>query len=83
VVFRPAHSLPAVALVTFRGNHVVPPTCCTMPFRAGIGAEYTEDRFREILNSAIRPIYEAPGASGAFTELSTEPTKDVLVCTCL
>jgi outer membrane translocation and assembly module TamA len=80
VVFRPAHSLPAVALVTFRGNHVVPSNVLHDAISgAGIGAEYTEDRFREILNSAIRPIYEARGRMRVrFTELSTEPTKDVL-----
>jgi outer membrane protein assembly factor BamA len=80
VVFRPAHSLPAVALVTFRGNHVVPSNVLHDAISgAGIGAEYTEDRFREILNSAIRPIYEARGRMRVrFTELHTEPTKDVL-----
>ncbi|HEY1220316.1 MAG: POTRA domain-containing protein [Bryobacteraceae bacterium] len=80
VVFRPAHSLPAVALVTFRGNHVVPSNVLHEAIAgAGIGAEYTEDRFREILNSAIRPIYEARGRMRVrFTELSTEATKDVL-----
>ncbi|MGA2157270.1 MAG: POTRA domain-containing protein, partial [Bryobacteraceae bacterium] len=79
VVFRPAHSLPAVALVTFRGNHVVPSNVLHDAMIAGIGAEYTEDRFREILNSAIRPIYEARGRMRVrFTELTTEPAKDVL-----
>jgi outer membrane protein insertion porin family len=79
VVFRPAHALPAVALVTFRGNHVVPSNVLHDAMTAGIGAEYTEDRFREILNSAIRPIYEARGRMRVrFTELSTEPAKDVL-----
>jgi outer membrane protein assembly factor BamA len=79
VVFRPARNLPAVALVTFRGNHVVPSIVLHDAIAgAGIGAEYTEDRFREILNSAIRPIYEARGRMRVrFTELTTEPTKDV------
>jgi len=79
VVFRPARNLPAVALVTFRGNQVVPSIVLHDAISgAGIGAEYTEDRFREILNSAIRPIYEARGRMRVrFTELRTEPTKDV------
>ncbi len=79
VVFRPAHTLPVVALVTFRGNHVVPTTLLNDAIAgAGIGAEYTEDRFREILNSSIRAIYEARGRMRVrFTELRTEPTKDV------
>ncbi|HUI43567.1 MAG TPA: POTRA domain-containing protein [Terriglobia bacterium] len=79
VVFRPAHSLPAVALVTFRGNHVVPSNLLHDAIAgAGIGSEYTEDRFREILNSSIRPLYEARGRMRVkFTEISTEPDKDV------
>ena len=79
VVFRPARNLPVVALVTFRGNHVVPSNVLHDAIAgAGIGAEYTEDRFREILNSAIRPIYEARGRMRVkFTDLHTEPTKDV------
>jgi outer membrane protein assembly factor BamA len=78
VVFRPARSLPVVALVTFRGNHVVPSNVLHDAIAAGIGAEYTEDRFREILNSSIRPIYEARGRMRVrFTELQTEPTKEV------
>ena len=79
VVFRPAHSLPAVALVTFRGNHVVPSNVLHDAIAgAGIGSEYTEDRFREILNSSIRPLYEARGRMRVkFTEISTEPAKDV------
>ena len=80
VIFRPAHSLPVVALVTFRGNHAIPYNVLHDAISgAGIGAEYTEDRFREILNTAIRPIYEARGRMRVkFTELRTEPTKDVL-----
>ena len=80
VVFRPSHNLPVVALVTFRGNHVIPSNVLHDAIAgAGIGAEYTEDRFREILNTSIRPLYEARGRMRVrFTELSTEPTKDVL-----
>jgi len=78
VVFRPARSLPVVALVTFRGNHVVPSNVLHDAIIAGIGAEYTEDRFREILNSSIRPIYEARGRMRVrFTELETEPATGV------
>jgi len=79
VVFRPMQSLPVVALVTFRGNAVVPSNVLHDAIAgAGIGSEYTEDRFREILNSSIRPIYEARGRMRVrFTEITTEPVKDV------
>ena len=43
-----------------------------------IGTPYTEDRFREMLNAAIRPLYEARGrVRVAFPEIRTEPAKDV------
>jgi len=78
VVFRPAITLPAVALVSFRGNHVVPSGALYDAIAAGIGAPYTEDRFREILNSSVRPLYEARGRMRVrFTELTTEPAKEV------
>jgi outer membrane protein insertion porin family len=78
VVFRPARSLPVVALVEFRGNHVVPSNLLHDAMAAAIGAEYTEDRFREILTNSIRPLYEARGRMRVrFTELATEPTKEV------
>jgi outer membrane protein insertion porin family len=78
VVFRPSRSLPVVALVEFRGNHVVPSNLLHDAMAAGIGAEYTEDRFREILTNSIRPLYEARGRMRVrFTGLATEPTKEV------
>lgn len=78
VVFRAARSLPAVALVEFRGNHVVPSNLLHDAMAAGIGTEYTEDRFREILNSSIRPLYEARGRMRVkFTAIETQPAKEV------
>jgi outer membrane protein assembly factor BamA len=79
VVFRPAGDLPVVALVTFRGNSVVPQTVLHEAITsAAVGTPYTEDRFRDILNSSIRPIYEARGRLRvSFPEIRTEPTTDV------
>ena len=42
-----------------------------------VGSPYTEDRFREILNSSVRPIYEARGRLRVAFTLKTEPSKDV------
>jgi outer membrane protein insertion porin family len=43
-----------------------------------IGTPYTEDRFREVLNNAMRPVYEARGrVRVSFPEIKTEPAKDV------
>jgi outer membrane protein insertion porin family len=78
-VFRPARNLPAVAQVTFEGNQVVPQSLLREAVHGtAIGFPYTEPHFRELLNSSVRPIYEARGRVGvAFTKIRTEPTKDV------
>jgi len=79
ILFRPARNLPAVAQVTFEGNHVVPQNALREAVAgAGIGAPYTEDSFRAILNASVRPVYEARGrVRVAFTKLRTEPVSDV------
>jgi outer membrane protein insertion porin family len=39
---------------------------------------YTEEHFRELLNTGVRPVYEARGRLRvAFTKIRTEPAKDV------
>jgi outer membrane protein insertion porin family len=79
IVFRPARNLPAVAQVTFHGNHVVPDTVLREAIAGvAIGSPYTEDRFREVLNNALRPVYEMRGrVRVSFPEIRTEPAKDV------
>jgi outer membrane protein insertion porin family len=79
IVFHPARNLPAVAQITFEGNQVVPQNVLREAVTgAGIGAPYTEDSFRQILNMSIRPIYEARGrVRVSFPEIRTEPVKDV------
>jgi outer membrane protein assembly factor BamA len=79
IVFRPDRPLPVVALVNFRGNHLIPESALHEAINyAAVGTAYTEDRFRDILNASIRPLYEARGrVRVAFPELHTEPTTDV------
>jgi outer membrane protein insertion porin family len=79
IVFRPARNLPAVAQVTFEGNHVIPQNVLREAIAGvAIGMPYTEDRFREVLNNAIRPLYEGRGrVRVSFPEIRTEPAKDV------
>ena len=79
IVFRPARNLPAVAQVTFQGNHVIPQNVLREAIAGvAIGSPYTEDRFREVLNNAIRPLYETRGrVRVSFPEIKTEPAKDV------
>ncbi|HTS31163.1 MAG TPA: POTRA domain-containing protein [Bryobacteraceae bacterium] len=79
IVFRPAKALPAVSQVTFEGNKVVPQNVLRESVSGvAIGAPYTEDSFRQILNAGVRPTYEARGRLRvAFPKLRTEPDKTV------
>ena len=79
VLFSPAGRLPAVAEVYFTGNVVVPTSLLQNTIHGvAIGLEYREDRFRELLDTSIRPVYESRGRlNAAFPKLATEPSKDV------
>jgi outer membrane protein insertion porin family len=78
IVFRPARPLPKVAQVTFEGNQVISQDKLREAIAGGVGAEYTEDTFRQVLNAAIRPLYEKQGFMRvAFGEMRTEPATDV------
>ena len=79
IVFRPARSRPSVAQVTFEGNQSIPQNELREAVAgAGIGATYSEDSFRLILNASIRPLYERHGrVRVSFPQIRTEPTEDV------
>lgn len=79
ILFSPARTLPAVAQVTFDGNQVIPSNVLREAIGGvAIGQPYTEDRFRSLLESAVRPLYETRGRVRVkFTAVRTEPVKDV------
>ncbi len=79
IEFRPARNLPAVAQVTFEGDHVVPANVLREAVAgAAIGAPYTEDTFRQVLRASLRPVYETRGRLRvSFPKIRTEPAKDV------
>src|SRR5437660_1788128 len=79
IVFRPARNLPAVAQVTFEGNQVVQQNVLREAIAgAGVGSPYTEAGFRELLEQAIRPLYEQRGrVRVGFPKVRAEPTADV------
>jgi outer membrane protein insertion porin family len=79
VVFRPARNLPVVAQVTFTGNKVVAQNVLQDAVAGvAVGVPYTEEQFRELLNTGVRPVYEARGRMRvAFTNIRTEPVSDV------
>jgi Outer membrane protein/protective antigen OMA87 len=79
IVFRPATGAPKVAEVRLRGNTVVPSTVLLNNF-AGVayGTIYSEAAFRQMLDSSIRPIYDARGrVRVSFPKIETEKAKDV------
>jgi outer membrane protein insertion porin family len=79
IVFRPARNLPAVAQVTFDGNKVIPQNVLRDAIAGvAVGAPYSEEHFRELLDSAVRPAYEARGRLRvSFHNIRTEPAADV------
>src|SRR5579871_298500 len=79
IVFRPARNYPSVAQVTFDGNKGVPQNVLRDAIGGvAVGQPYTEDKFRELLNTAVRPVYEARGYLRVkFPQVRTEPAKDV------
>ena len=79
IVFRPARNLPVVAQVTFDGNTTVPQNLLRDAISGvAVGVPYTDEHFRELLNTGVRPLYEARGRLRvAFTKIRTEPAKDV------
>lgn len=78
VVFQPT-SLPAVAEVTFTGNKTIPTQTLQQAIAGtAIGAIYTENRFRQILDNTIRPLYEADGRLRVkFPKIETKPAEGV------
>ncbi len=85
VVIEPAKSEPAVAEVKFKGNQVIP-TGVLMNNFAGVafGSIYRQTSFRQMLDSSVRPLYDARGrVKVSFPEITTEPsrTADGLVVT--
>lgn len=79
IVFRPARNYPSVAQVTFEGNKGVDQNILRDAIGGvAIGQPYTEDHFRELLNTAVRPVYEARGYLRVnFLKIRTQPVSDV------
>lgn len=79
ITFGPATALPVVAEVRFEGNQLVT-TKALLDSISGVayGTAYTELGFRQLLDTSIRPLYEAKGLLRvAFTKISTEKDANV------
>jgi len=76
---RPAKLPPVIAEVHFKGNDAI----ATQPLRTAlagvaIGVPYAEPRLRQLLDTSLRPLYEARGRLRvAFPKVETAPAKGV------
>jgi outer membrane protein assembly factor BamA len=79
IVFRPAAGPPKVAEVRFLGNAEIPASTLLNSFGlVAYGTVYSEPAFRQLLDSGIRPIYDARGRIRvAFPKIEVEKAKDV------
>lgn len=75
IMFHPARAMPVVAEVDFTGNEVIATGNLREAIHGvAIGARYTESRFRELLNTSVRPLYEVRGrVQVAFPKIAAEP----------
>ena len=79
ILIRPARNRPSVAQITFEGNQVVGQSVLRAAIAGvGVGSLYTEAGFRELLDTAIRPVYEARGRLRvSFPRIRAETVSDV------
>ncbi|HML18512.1 MAG TPA: POTRA domain-containing protein [Bryobacteraceae bacterium] len=75
IVFRPNIPRPAVAEVRFTGNQVLPTALLTRTLgEAAIGTAFSDVTMRALLDSSIRPLYEARGRLRvAFPKIEATP----------
>jgi outer membrane protein insertion porin family len=79
VLVRPDRPYPKVAEIHFANTKIYPPEILVRRFfNVAVGSNYTERRFRELLQSNIAPMYEERGRLGVkFTKIETAPAEDV------
>lgn len=75
IQFQPDEPLPAVARVEFTGSQAIPePELQKSIGMVAYGLPYTEQNFRDLLNSQLKPLYEARGYLRVrFEDISAEP----------
>jgi outer membrane protein assembly factor BamA len=79
VRFTPAAGLPNVALVSFEGNKAIRETELSNAMGAvAFGQPYTEDSFRQLLDTQLRPLYESRGYMRVtFPKITATPSSTV------
>jgi outer membrane protein insertion porin family len=79
IVFRPAKQKPSVARVIFKNTGDLPSGLLqTAMYGVAVGMVYGEPQFRLLLETTIRPLYDAKGMIRVkFPKIELEPAKDV------
>lgn len=79
VVFRPATAPPVVAYVRFVNSSVIPASTLQNTMSGvAVGVPFSEPRVRQLLDTSIRPLYEARGRLRvAFPKIQVMPAADV------
>ncbi len=79
VVFRPATAPPVVAYVRFVDSSVIPASTLQNAMSGvAVGVPFSEPRVRQLLDTSIRPLYEARGRLRvAFPKIQATPAADV------
>jgi outer membrane protein insertion porin family len=79
VLFRPSTQSPSIADVRFTGNQAVSSAILhNVLADVAIGVPYSEVRVRELLDTSIRPLYEARGRMRvSFPKIETKPASGV------
>lgn len=79
VIFRPSAGRLRIGKVSFEGNQVLDNGALGNAFGiVAIGTEFKEENVQKLLDTAVRPHYEARGYMGVkFPKLTTWPIKDV------
>lgn len=79
VLFRPAAMPPSIAYVKFLNSQVLPASTLQNAMAGlAVGVVYNEERFRQLLDTGIRPLYDARGRLRvAFPSIETAPAPDV------
>jgi outer membrane protein insertion porin family len=76
IVFQPDVPRERVAEVKFSGNQILPSAALVQAFAAAaVGTEYRETTMRVLLDSSVRPLYEARGRLRvSFPKIETKPS---------
>ena len=79
IIFRPNKPEAAVAEVSFEGNQVIPSNLLQDAISGvAVGSAYSEASFRELLNTSVKPLYDARGRIRAsYPKITTERARDV------